>query len=178
MTKKHNKLIILFIVFVAIAISFTIWKFSLSKYIDYTYVRIKNVSPYDYVNITVGQEHYENLKAGDVTEYRIFTYADRNTYRYNNVRLSINNIVFEIIPKDYVGEKPLGNGYFAYLIYVEDFENKILSIKAVEDELPKEGMLCLSDKYCQYVDCTTRYTNYGSTCYNYKCKCIENAFAE
>ena len=100
------------------------------KALKATRIRIRNVSPYDYDLLLVGKIFFGKLKSGKVTEYKIFERA----YKYNYVRLSINDQVFGLTPQDYVGETPLGNGYFTYNIGVEDLERKILSIKAIEDK--------------------------------------------
>ncbi len=95
-----------------------------------TRIRIKNASSFDYELLLVGKEFFGKLKSGAVTEYRIFERA----YKYNYVRLAINDEVFKLTPIDYVGETPLGNGYFTYLIKVQDVEQKILSIGIIRDK--------------------------------------------
>lgn len=100
------------------------------KVLKATRIRIRNVSPYDYDLLLVGKIFFGKLKSGEVTEYKIFERA----FGYNYVRLAINDRVFGLTPVDYVGETPLGKGYFTYNIGVEDLEKKILSIKAIEDK--------------------------------------------
>ena len=95
-----------------------------------TRIRIKNTSSFDYELLLVGKEFFGKLKSGTVTEYRIFESA----YKYNYVRLAINDEVFKLTPIDYVGETPLGNGYFTYLIKVRDLTQKTLSIETIKDE--------------------------------------------
>ena len=95
-----------------------------------TYVRIKNVSTHDYDLLLVGEEFFGMLKAGQATDYRKFDQA----YSYNSVKLAIDDQVLKLTPDDYVGEKPLGRGFFSYLIGVEDLANKKLSIKAIQDK--------------------------------------------
>ena len=93
-------------------------------------IRIRNVSPYDYELLLVGKIFFDRLKSSEVTEYKIFERA----YRYNYVRLLINDQVLKLTPQDYVGETPLGYGYFTYDIGIEDIEKKILSIKTIENK--------------------------------------------
>lgn len=98
--------------------------------LERTRIRIKNTSSFDYELLLVGKEFFGKLKSGTVTEYRIFESA----YKYNYVRLAINDEVFKLTPIDYVGETPLGNGYFTYLIKVRDLAQKTLSIETIKDE--------------------------------------------
>lgn len=98
--------------------------------LERTRIRIKNTSSFDYELLLVGKEFFGKLKSGTVTEYRIFESA----YKYNYVRLAINDEVYKLTPIDYVGETPLGNGYFTYLIKVQDLTQNTLSIETIKDE--------------------------------------------
>ena len=102
----------------------------IEKVMKATRIRIKNASPYDYELVLVGKEFFGDLKSGEITEYRIYERA----YRYNSIRLAIKGQVFRLTPIDYVGETPLGEGYFTYNIGVQDFGKKVLSIETIKDK--------------------------------------------
>lgn len=103
---------------------------SSEKTIRATRIRIKNISPYNYELLLVGNQFFGDLKSGQETEYKIFDYA----YRYNSVSLAINGQVLKFGPMDYVGEKPLEHGYFTYLIGVQNLEDKRLTMETIEDK--------------------------------------------
>ncbi|UKN00250.1 hypothetical protein K6119_10945 [Paracrocinitomix mangrovi] len=98
-----------------------------------TNIRIKNISEYDYCNVTINPSNastnYGILAQGETTCYKSFDIA----YNYCYVELKIGNEEFVIQPIDYVGEPELGIGYFTYSIDVSDFDNKVLSIQANQD---------------------------------------------
>jgi len=98
-----------------------------------TTIRLHNVSEYDFENVEInpgnGPTQYGDIASGEKTGYHPFERA----YRYAYVRLFIAGTEFVIQPIDYVGETPLGPGIFTYELDVVDFENRSLSIAAVED---------------------------------------------
>ena len=97
---------------------------------DATWVRIQNVSTSDFENIIVGEHDYGALSAGAFSEYADLGVA----YTYNYVELTADGAEFVIQPIDYVGETPLGVGYFTYQVDITDFDARALSISASEDQ--------------------------------------------
>jgi len=79
-------------------------------------IRLSNISEFDFQNIVVntstGNVNFENSKAGQMTEYKVFEKA----YRYAFIELEIDNETYTIQPIDYVGETPLENGNYTYQI--------------------------------------------------------------
>lgn len=98
-----------------------------------TNIRLHNISDYDFENVEIHPwneaTQYGDIDSGDKTGYEPFERA----FRYAYVRLFIGGIEFIIQPIDYVGETPLGPGTFTYELDVVDFENRSLSIAAVDD---------------------------------------------
>ena len=74
--------------------------------------------------------NYGEIKGGETSCYRVYEKA----YRYAYVNLYIDGEEYIIQPIDYVGEQPLGEGAFTYLIDVSDINNSYgLSIIATRD---------------------------------------------
>jgi hypothetical protein len=100
---------------------------------DKTNIRIKNISKYDFCNVTINPNidlaNYGIIKSRESTCYITFDKA----YKYAYIRLNIGNKEFILQPIDYVGEQELGVGNFTYSIDVIDFDNKILSITTTKD---------------------------------------------
>ncbi len=99
-----------------------------------TNIRILNNSVYNYCNVVINPDwkdrSYGQIKSGEKTCYRTFEKA----YRYAYVSLRIGEKDLIIQPIDYVGETPLGVGYFTYHLDVEEINNKKqLSIYASSD---------------------------------------------
>ena len=98
-------------------------------------IRLANVSSLDYKNIVVntstGNVNFEDLNAGQISDYKSFDLA----YRYAFVELEINGETYTIQPIDYVGETPLENGKYTYQIDANESLEKFgkLSISLVED---------------------------------------------
>lgn len=96
------------------------------------YIRLSNVSAYDYQNITVnpsnGRLDYGDLDSGELSEYQMVTKA----YRYAFVELEIAGETYMIQPIDYVGESTLSSGYYTYQIDAGD-ENGQLYLSLAED---------------------------------------------
>jgi hypothetical protein len=99
-----------------------------------TNIRVFNNSDYDFCNVLIsttgeGRNHGE-IKSGENTCYRTYDKA----YNYAYVSLMIDGEDLVIQPIDYVGETPLGVGYFTYHLDVEEINNKKqLSIYATSD---------------------------------------------
>ena len=88
-----------------------------------TNIRVFNSSDYDFCNVVIsigeGRKHGE-IKSGENTCYREYDKA----YRYAYVSLMIDGEDLVIQPTDYVGETPLGIGYFTYHLDLEEINNK------------------------------------------------------
>jgi len=89
-----------------------------------TNIRVLNSSDYDFCNVVIsttgeGRNHGE-IKSGENTCYREYDKA----YRYAYVSLMIDGEDLVIQPIDYVGETPLGIGYFTYHLDIEEINNK------------------------------------------------------
>ena len=89
-----------------------------------TNIRVLNSSDYDFCNVvisTTGEcRNHGKIKSGKYTCYREYDKA----YNYAYVSLMIDGEDLVIQPIDYVGETPLGIGYFTYHLDVEEINNK------------------------------------------------------
>lgn len=83
-------------------------------------LRIKNGSSYDYCNVRVELDnqtiYYGNLESGESSCY----IAAETLYRYAYVELAIEGKMFIVQPIDFIGETPLPQGKYTYIITVED----------------------------------------------------------
>jgi hypothetical protein len=74
-------------------------------------IRLANISQFNFQNIVVNTStkdvNFENINAGQKTEYKVFQKA----YRYAFVKLEIDGETYTLQPIDYVGETPLENGF-------------------------------------------------------------------
>ena len=84
--------------------------------IDEVNIRIKNGSAFNYKDISVYNVDYGNLNSGEFSEYKTF----ETTYRYANVGLFIEETEYSFQPYDYVGETPLENGNYTYILTITD----------------------------------------------------------
>lgn len=84
------------------------------------YIRLSNVSQYDFQNIIVNTKNVEtrfaNLSPKETTNYKKFATA----YSYAFVELEIDGKIYTIQPIDFVGETPLENGNYTYEIDAND----------------------------------------------------------
>jgi hypothetical protein len=83
---------------------------------DAVLIRIKNSGTFNYENVVVntggGENNYGSIPSGQFSEYKEFTSA----YRYAYIRLEINGQTALLQPFDYVGETPLENGKYTYVV--------------------------------------------------------------
>lgn len=90
---------------------------------DPSYIRVKNSSVYNYssvkISFTTAGEHFGDILSGSLSGYKKFPVA----YRYGYVQLYIDGHEYVLQPIDYVGEEPLGSGYFTYTVAVADLED-------------------------------------------------------
>ncbi|WP_186757182.1 hypothetical protein [Echinicola salinicaeni] len=99
------------------------------------YIRLSNISNYDYKNINVntstGGVMFDDLDAQTTSEYKVFEQA----YRYAFVELEIEGNTYTIQPIDYVGETPLSNGQYTYQINANEPNGQYgtLSLNLVKD---------------------------------------------
>lgn len=91
-------------------------------------IRIINASDVNFMSMVVGGISYGNIERGQSTDYLHWQRA----YRYSPVSLNAEGKMYAIQPIDYVGEKPLGSGKFAYLLKLK--ENGELEIQVQGDE--------------------------------------------
>jgi hypothetical protein len=75
-------------------------------------IRIANDSGVPLQNVRVNDIPFGDLPVNGVSRY----YALTPAYRYAALRLEVAGKKFEMIPDDYVGETPLGQGSFTYRI--------------------------------------------------------------
>ncbi len=87
-------------------------------------IRVANVSDFDYKNIMInvgsGNNFFEDLDAGQTSNYQVFDYA----YWYGNVGLNIDGDTFSIQIIDYVGETPLSNGKYTFEINANNSQDQ------------------------------------------------------
>lgn len=95
------------------------------------FIRVENDSTVPFGNIIVntdGEYDYGNLEVGALSEYQEHGLA----YRYAYVSLEIYGVEYAIQPIDFVGETPLDNGSYTYILtFNETFSQ--LSIQLRED---------------------------------------------
>lgn len=98
-------------------------------------IRLSNTSQYDYkdikVNTSSGNVNFEDIKAGEKTEYQNFKIA----YNYAFVELKIDSETYTLQPLDYVGETPIKKGNYTYKIDANDSKDQYskLSLKLVKE---------------------------------------------
>ncbi len=84
---------------------------------DSVQLRVLNNSDHDFNNVVVN-----SVNLGDVVKYQFSDYEVlEKAYHYGAVSLDIDGKQFQIRPIDYVGETPLKNGHYTYMLSV-DFE--------------------------------------------------------
>ena len=92
-------------------------------------IRVENVSDFDFDRVTVntsgGRESYGSIASGSVSGYEAFEFA----YPFATVELNIRGSKFDFTPIDYTGETRLANGSYTYLVDVDDFANRSLSVR-------------------------------------------------
>ena len=80
--------------------------------LDTIQIRVKNNNDFVYQRVTVGgaENVYENIGPGDYSEYLIYDEA----YRYASINIEGNGQTYTLQPIDFVGETPLGIGFYTY----------------------------------------------------------------
>ena len=90
-------------------------------------IRVRNDSKLDFKNVVVGGKKYGDIKQGGSTDYQTW----KTAYRYSSVSLLADSKPMNIQPIDYVGETPLGDGQFTFLLTIKDGR---LHIRAEKDK--------------------------------------------
>jgi len=98
------------------------------------HLRVKNATNFDLTYVQVGGNtaNFEALNSGDTSLYQFFP---EGGYRYNYVKIkTATNDSFHIQPIDYVGETPLEEGYYTYVLSLQNGGNfTYLSIDCIKD---------------------------------------------
>lgn len=81
-----------------------------------TEIRVRNDSTIDFKDVVVGGKNYGDIKRGATTDYQTWEKA----YRYSSVSLLADSKPLKVQPEDYVGESPLGDGHFTYVLTIQD----------------------------------------------------------
>ncbi len=89
-------------------------------------IRVRNGTDIDFKDLIVGGKKYGDIKRGAVTGYQTW----KGAYRYSSVSLTATNKPLRIQPIDYVGETPLGDGNFTYVLF---FNQGHLDFRAEKD---------------------------------------------
>lgn len=79
-------------------------------------IRIRNNTPYPFHQVVVNNQPFGDIGAGQSSEYRTLPVA----YRYASVQLVMGTHAMQLIPEDYMGERPLGRGRFTYVLSIGD----------------------------------------------------------
>ena len=74
------------------------------------------------INPTVNAHNYGQISVNSVSLYYSFPI---NVYRYSWVRLTMNKIIYYLLPIDYTYDKPLVNGRYTYKISYEAVGDKL-----------------------------------------------------
>ena len=77
-------------------------------------IRIRNDSKVDFENVVVGGKMYGDIKKGATSAYHTW----KTAYRYSSVSLLAESKPLKIQPIDYVGETPLGNGHYTFVLVI------------------------------------------------------------
>lgn len=78
-------------------------------------VRVANGTGLPLHNVRINNIFFGDVPIDGVSSYE----ALKPAYRYAALRLEVAGKKFEMVPEDYVGEKPLGKGIFTYRIQRE-----------------------------------------------------------
>lgn len=81
---------------------------------DTVFIRVKNVSAFDYKELMTMKCDYGDLTSGQVSDYKEFEKA----YRYASFKLIVDQDTLNVFAIDYVGETPLVPGKYTYEINV------------------------------------------------------------
>ena len=98
-------------------------------------IRLSNSSQHNFKNVIIntgtGEVNFGDLDSGKQTEYKKFSKA----YRYAFVKLEIDGKIYKIQPIDFVGEKALNDGRYAYQIGVNGNQGEYnnLNLKLIEE---------------------------------------------
>ena len=97
-------------------------------------IRIENDSDWTYLDLRVNpydeEMNYGDLGPGEVSDYKPFEIA----YRYAQIQVRIDDAEYVLQPIDYVGETPLKNGKYTYIIGISDLNNPYgLTLEFSED---------------------------------------------
>ncbi len=77
----------------------------------------------DNILVKISEDHdYGSLNAGERSVYQQYSKA----YEYAYVALEIEGALFGIQPIDYVGEMELPDGYYTYILTVDEQSNRLL----------------------------------------------------
>jgi hypothetical protein len=75
-------------------------------------VRVRNETSVPLQQVQVNGIAYGDIPAGGMSGYRVM----KGAYRYAALQATMNGKPVELQPDDYVGETPLGEGHFTYVI--------------------------------------------------------------
>src|SRR3954467_1852601 len=81
-----------------------------------TEIRVRNDSRVDFTNVVAGEKKYGDIQQGATTDYQTW----KRAYRYAFVSLLADSKLLKFQPQDYVGEIPLGDGRFTYVLTIQD----------------------------------------------------------
>lgn len=77
---------------------------------------VRNDSKIDFKDVVVGGKKYGDIKQGATTDYQTW----KTAYRYSSVSLLADSKPLKLQPRDYVGETPLGDGRFTFVLTIKD----------------------------------------------------------
>jgi hypothetical protein len=87
---------------------------------EHVQLRIKNNGTVDFTNVKVAFTgdalSYGEIAAGQTSKYRTFVVA----YRYGFIEVETPDDVYQLVPIDYVGERPLEKGNYTFALKIED----------------------------------------------------------
>ena len=81
-------------------------------------IRVKNNNDFNYETVTVSgaDSPYENVAAGKTSEYKTFEEA----FQYASIVIQAEGQTYVLQPIDFVGETPLGMGFYTYQLTAKD----------------------------------------------------------
>lgn len=103
---------VFFIVISAMALIALVVAIFSKDHIETSMVRVENGTGLPLQNVRINSILVGAVPVDGVSSYQALTPA----YRYTALRLEVAGKKFEMVPDDYVGEIPLGQGFFTYRI--------------------------------------------------------------
>jgi len=135
-TAKFPSGLLFFALMIGVGFAFSLLFVHSRERVDGSEIRIVNASNVDFVDVVVGGINYGNIEHGQATGYQHWETA----YRYSSVSLKAEGKSYSLLPYDYVGEKQLGAGSFAYLLKFGTSGELEIEVRADESKSSNQSL--------------------------------------